>query len=576
MDVFRPARRAAIGLGDYPLLTPISDTLMNPRRALLAVLIAGGQSLPASAGCFDWLFCKKPVQPAPFAVGAVPPTTITPLGPPVPIGPPVQVSGVQPMVAQPYAAAFSGNFPTVVNNPSVITGLPVNPTAPQVSAFRGTAQPIPTTIPATPQSWWGSSAPQTSFNAAAAYQAPAASQVAPGSWTHPMQTNPAVPPETSSGWHGMKFGNSYQTTYNNVPTTVFRPVQQIDPATGQVVIVQQPCTTTTQQVQRTPTSTVQHVPATPPPAPYGSEVGCGTETLGYPGGVPYPSQAAPQASYPSSGGSYGSYGDAGAVGSGVSQATSIQPPPSVYGYGNSQIPSTSPQPLTGSSLSNGYSATPYPSNGSNNGYTGQSPAGQGYQAAPSYPAAPSQPTAPSYPAAPSYPSSPNGTSAPNGNGTSDSSAVEQPRLEAPPLSSARPPVTGGSDFGSSTTPSTSVSTKYSDLPPIPATDDYQPPAWNGVRPNGARPNGTTPAPTTQPGQSDSMKPKISPPSWADRTAMRTNEPTREPVREPGYQASHAATPSGWQRPVTSAPAPPTIAPPKRDDGGWVAAGPTGR
>ncbi|TVQ03332.1 MAG: hypothetical protein EA381_01615 [Planctomycetaceae bacterium] len=645
-----PVERHSASEPAFPMPSK-SDLQMNSRRALLAVLIAGGQSLSASAGCFDWLFgCKTTPQPTPFAVGVMPQTTITPLGPPVPVGQPFvtapqsSMGFVQPMggaVAQfpvagtqAHAMAFSGNFvsPMVVNNPSVLSGMPVNPNAPQVSAFRGMAQPMQT-APVT-NTWWGATAPQTSFNAAAAFNAPAAS----GSWTHPMQVSPTQPPETSNGWMGMKHGNSYQTTYNNVPTTVYRPVQQIDPATGQMVIVQQPCQTTTQQVQRTPTSTLQHVPTTPPASPYSAEPGCGNEFPGHPGGVTYPTQPTPQTNYQGSTSYPGATGpyDANGYGSGVSQATSVQPPVAGYGsngydtngYGNSQIPSTAPQPLSGS-----YSG----SGSTDNGYYGQ-----GSSTSPGTSASPSYPTAPSYPTTPAAPSSPNGSG-----GYGDASAVEQPRLQAPPLgssgsnssgssSSNYPPDNGssnnyssggsssssypsgsnssnnyssgdstsgnygspsggsssgsgsgagrydsssysGGNSGNSSTPSNPVSSKYSDLPPIPAADDYEPPAWNGNNPNGNRPQPGSPA---QPGQPGSATPRISPPSWADRTAMRTNEP----LREPGYDATRrgeatsnrAATPSAWQRASFPPANPPAAAqPPKRDTGGWVPANPSG-
>jgi len=703
-----PVERRSASEPAFPMSSK-SDLQMNSRRALLAVLIAGGQSLPVSAGCFDWLFgCKTTPQPTPFAVGVMPQTTITPLGPPVPVGQPfittpqTSMGFVQPMGgavaqfpvagSQPYATAFSGNFvsPMVVNNPSVLSGMPVNPNAPQVSAFRGMAQPMQT-APVT-NTWWGATAPQTSFNAAAAYNAPAAAPVASGTWTHPMQVSPTQPPETSNGWFGMKQGNSYQTTYNNVPTTVYRPVQQIDPATGQMVIVQQPCQTTTQQVQRTPTSTLQHVPTTPPASPYSAEPGCGNEFPGYPGGVTYPTQPAPQAnyqgstSYPGAAGSY----DADGYGSGVSQATSVQPPAAGYGangygtngYGtngyNSQIPSTAPQPLSGT-YSDGYSGS---------GSTGNGYYGQGSSTSPSTSASPSYPAAPSYPTTPAAPSSPNGSG-----GYGDASTVEQPRLQAPPLGSSGSSSSGSSssnypsDNGSSSgyqsgngssgnsssgsypsggssssnypadnssgnyssgsgssnnyssgsnssassssndsstgsyssenrstgnygstpgssstssgsgtgkydsssyssgsnssssysTPSNPVSSTYSDLPPIPAADDYEPPAWNGTNPNGNRPQQGSPA---QPGQPGSATPRISPPSWADRTAMRTNEPLREPgydsARRGEATSNRAATPSAWQRasfPPANPPAP--AQPPKRDTGGWVPANPSG-
>jgi len=241
-----------------------------------------------------------------------------------------------------------------------------------------------------------------------------------------------------------------------------------------------------------------------------------------------PTTYAPQSStYPNG---YGT----GTIGSGVTQATALDAAAATNGYGTSTPNSlgvTLPPPPTGS-----YSA----------------------------------------PATGSYSAPATGGSSSTGSGTTgtgsstttptDASKVEQPRLEAPPLSSnynqgsaANP----GSAWGTPNTPSKSVSAKYSDLPPIPASDAYQPPAWNGSGAGG----GTNPS--GQP--SATPAPRISPPSWNDRTAMRIGEPNRV-VNEP----SPTVAPASWQQPYSTPQPAPVKRTPPRDDSGWVALPPAGR
>jgi len=493
--------------------------MIPPRRALLAAFIVSGSAMPAKAGCFDWLCGKTATPVLPYAVGFAPQTTVTPLGPPVVVGTPFFSSpgGVAPAT---YAANFGafntpsalqmpayGAIPQPINNPSVLTGLPVNPGAGQapVSAFRTTINPAF----APPQ---GSVAvPQTSYNAAAAFQAPA--QFSPGVMAQPMY---APAPQTG---HSGGFGNNYQTTYNNVPTTVFRPVQQFDPTTGQTVIVQQPCLTTTQQVQRTPYTSLQPAPTT---QPYFGEPTCGSEPPRYQSPSQYNAapqfhsapqvQYAPQGQYAPQAGTtaprgYSSSGDA--IGSGVSQAGAQDPtyggaPGNGYNGYVSPIPSTDPAPLQG-----------YPS------------------------------TQPSLPP----------VVVPNGYGQpSDQSPMAQPTL-------------GANNWGRSnreaydtprslplTTPSTNVSTKYSDLPPIPAADDYRPPAWGNQQNSNAQPHGGESSRPVTP------QPTISPPSWNDRTAQRLIEPAG------GEQSARYASQAQPRHPSTQNP--PPAAPIRRNDGGW--------
>jgi len=485
--------------------------MIPSRRALLAAFIVSGSAMPAKAGCFDWLCGRTATPVLPYSVGYAPPTIVTPLGPPVPVG--AMGAMGAPFLSTPggvapatYAANFGafntpsalqmpayGAIPQPINNPSVLTGLPVNPAAGQapVSAFRTTINPAF----AAPH---GSvAAPQMSYNAAAAFQAPA--QLSPGVMAQPLY---APAPQTGLGG---AFGNNYQTNYNNVPTTVFRPVQQVDPTTGQTVIVQQPCLTTTQQVQRTPYTSLQPAPAA---QPYFAEPTCGGEPPRYQSPTQFNAtpQYAPQAGMTAPNG-YSSSG--AAVGSGVSQAGAQDPtyggaPGNGYNGYVSPIPSTDPAPLQG------YPSTP--------------------------------PTLPP-------------VVVPNGSGQpTDRSPVDQPAL-------------GSSNWGRSdraaydtprslplTTPSTNVSSKYSDLPPIPAADDYRPPAWGDQQNSNAQPYGGESSRPVTP------QPTISPPSWNDRTAQRLIEP------QGGEQsARYASQTQANHRPT---PNPPPAAPIRRNDGGW--------
>jgi hypothetical protein len=516
-------------------LVATTDFMIQKRRALLAAFIVGSGAQPASAGCFDWLFCKTPTVVTtpvlPYSAGFAPQTTITPLGPPVPVGQPVWTAPA------PYAANFGGinpasalqmpaygAVPQPINNPSVLTGMPVNPALTQQSF----ANP-----------WATSQAgafvdPQTSFNAAAAFQSQTPAMIQPA----PINALPQpafTPPPATGGLFGKVFGNGYQTSYNEVPTTVYRPVQQIDPATGQMVIVQQPCTTSVQQVQRSPYTSLQPAPApVPQQQPYYGEPSCGGEQAIYQSPNQYapqgqyapPTQYAPQAQYapqtqlPPSAGYPAPITNGGAVGSGVAQTSGVAPyygsqaygtqggyPPSSY---SAPIPSTAP-------------STTSPSAAPLQGYP------NGYQ---------------------------NGYDQP-----SDRSNVDQPSLGATsPGSFGKPPITAPPLANSSTgappsstpssTPSTNASSRYSDLPPIPAADDYNPPAWGGFN-------------ASQPSAPQTPQPKISAPSWNDRTANRVVEP-----RSSDTQARYASgTTPRTQQPVSQpAPLPP------RDDNGWFAIG----
>ncbi len=574
---------------------------MNSRRALLAVLLAGGQALPASAaGCLDWLFCKSP-YPAPYAAGYAPQATVTPLGPPTPVGPPVTTAvGAYSAYPQtsPYQAAMNPAWAANYgyNNPSVLTGAPVNPNAPIVAGYRG-QMPAAVNPAVNP---WGGYMPQTSYNAAAAYQAPASGLVpvppATTGLSHPMQTTPLPPTTGTGGFMGTVLGTAYQTNYNNVPTTVYRPVQQVDPRTGQTVIVQQPCATTTQQVQRMPYGQFQQAPVVPT-APYG-EATCGTEgfsNMAPAAGTALPPTAAypqypPQAySQPTTAGGYAAPTNS----SGVAQTSAMTAPGT---YGAAPIPSTIPLPAPPSGMAapsaptGSYGAPPATSGSATTGSA--TTGGYGNTVSP--------PSGYGSGSSSTYGSGTNGSGT-TGNGSGDASKVEQPRLPASsssstPSSSGTPGASssyggtgsyGSGSYGSGTStnsgassssgtsatesswskskaPLTGASSRYSDLPPIPASDAYQPPAWNqGNGQEASAPNGQYPGNPYPNGQNPgAQSPRISPPSWNDRTAMRIGEPGASDA------IGHAATPTGWQRPAT----PPKLPPPTRPNAATTAAG----
>jgi len=535
--------------------------MIQNRRALLAAFIVSSSAIPADAGCFDWLFNKHATPALPLAAGTLPPTTITPLGPPVAVGAPIFTSPgtvapatgfVQPgMVnqggfiqqgipingapASVYSANFGGfnspsalqmpaynAFPVPINNPSVLTGMPVNPNAgpAPVSAFRTTINPALT-------NQFGSiPVQQHSYNAAAAFQSQ--NQLPAGVMAQPA-FSPA-PQNAHSSFFGSTLGNGYQTTYNNVPTTVFRPVQQIDPTTGQTVIVQQPCTTTTQQVQRTPYAALQPAPL-PSTQPYYGEPTCGNEPPRYQSPGQFPPQSlspttnpyAPQGQYPPQGqyvppSGYPSSGNL-ETGSGVVQTgANDYSNGAASGFSNNgyapPIASTAPEPLQG------YPATP----SYNNAPAFNSAVPNGYQN--------------------SYP---NGAA--NGSGLpSDSTPINQPQLN----STSRNHFYGPSSNElptSAATPSTNVSSKYSDLPPIPASDEYRPPSWGGDSGSRAFRSDTLGPPPS--------KPLVSPPSSNDRTAYRVFEPNSPTQSARFVSQASPATP------------PPTSA---RNDSGWFSIG----
>ncbi len=185
-----------------------------------------------------------------------------------------------------------------------------------------------------------------------------------------IQTYPGVPaarPGVLGGlsrFFGSLFGTGYSTSSYRAPVTYYRPVTSLD-ASGQPVVVQMPCTSYQQQVQRTPFTTfapAQGAGTIAPPSacatvpggnvynPYNNSVPAGV-------GDPYASSGVAPATGVMPGNYYGP--PAG------QSAPSTQPAP-MNQPGSGLSPYTNPDsiPLAPPSLNDGSSYAPSPSSGS--------------------------------------------------------------------------------------------------------------------------------------------------------------------------------------------------------------------
>jgi len=506
--------------------------MTSKRRALAAFLIASSSGVPAQAGCLDWLFNKNAAT-TPTTGFAMQPT-VTAVGPLTPVGPPVisqgYIAGFAPFGGSPStslaglspaaaaqapafgAPAFGGvagaAFVGPIDNPSVLTGRPVMQTSAMQPSFNSMGQPM----------------------------------LPPAAMTPPMQ------PSGPASWFSKMIGNDYQSSYNNVPTTTFRPVTQIDPATGAMVTVQQPCTSTTQQLQRSPYSSLQ--PATGAITPYYGEPTCGSEPARYLPPNTYAPQAyapqtyapqtyAPQAYAPQPG-AYG-YPQAGDV----SQATAIG---SGLGYNASPIPSSAP---AYGSIPSAVPGAPQPLRG----YGEVSPSD-------ATPMTPPQLDLmrPAWPASPSnvpsaMPSIPPSAFPQNGYPTPRVDA-----LQAPPLSTTQwsdrgqsaVPLSGQGNFTGSSSLGRSTEDRYSDIPPIPAANEYTPPQWSN---------------SSQPSDG------VIRDRFGDRMPSGTTISAPRTANQPDPSLRYASAPNASS--FSTRDALPTLPPmstnaiePKRDDSGW--------
>lgn len=237
---------------------------------------------------------------APYAAGYAPTSTYVVGYAAVP-----STTAALPPTLNPAPIASNGVFqaqrPAYYGNPTVYTGQPVmgnvqtSYRAPISSTLRGTVPTI------------------TTLGMGGVYQAAYGSQASPGLQVGatvpvgtPVQIYQAPAPRVGgfSRFFAPQFGTSYRTAYYRVPVTYYRPVTSVDPVTGAAVTVQQPCTSYTQQLQRTPYRGLQVAPPalTQPSAVYQASPLAGGQTAPY-------GQVSPYAVAPSNG-----IGQVGAVG----------------------------------------------------------------------------------------------------------------------------------------------------------------------------------------------------------------------------------------------------------------------
>ncbi len=330
---------------------------MSTRRLSIALLLfasATTSAAPADACCLtDWLFGRRA---SPYAAG------YTPYGPayaPYSAGyAPVQVLttpiGTTPYDANfPYAANYASGYtalplstpayasgayqlqrPTYLDNPSVYTGMPTGVaqagyTAPVINGYRGGAS-------AATSGYLGSANQYPSSPVTNAYSANYPSNVIPTTQIAPPFG--AVPQQPVGGglsrFFGSLFGTNYNTSYYSAPVTYYRPVTSIDPVMDTTVTTQQPCTSTIQQVQRTPYSSFQVGQA----APIYGQPATDCQTPAVYGQPAYSQPTYGQSSYDQPVYGQPAYG-------GVSQAGAMEAAPNQYASPNQftvPIPSTAP------------------------------------------------------------------------------------------------------------------------------------------------------------------------------------------------------------------------------------------
>ncbi|MGB7327791.1 MAG: hypothetical protein WBD31_23135, partial [Rubripirellula sp.] len=326
---------------------------MSTRRLSIALLVLGitgaAASESASACCLtDWLFGRTAT---PYSAGYAPyGANYTPIGTPqiltTPIGSTPYSAGYAPSYPADYASGYtalpitppaysSGVFqaqrPAYYDNPSVYTGLPTAANAqagysvPITNNYRGGMAASAGNIGAAnayPTSPYSSGMPINSSYASpysANYQSNYQSNyqaAAPATMLPTTQVAPLFPPQQQPARSGLArffgsiFGTNYSSSYRQAPVTYYRPVTSVDPMLGTTVTVQQPCTSSITQVQRTPYSSML---ATQPAPIYGqSSTDCQTQPgmygpSGYSQVNPYGQQSYGQQPY-------GGVGQVGAIG----------------------------------------------------------------------------------------------------------------------------------------------------------------------------------------------------------------------------------------------------------------------
>lgn len=335
-----------------------ANTRSGSRKILVALIASfAAAPSPASACCLtDWLYGRKAAYPiaqpvpvtsgqavAPHSAGCAPYTAgYTPLLTPASNSQALPLASPSVASKSSYAVQRPAYGAVPLDNPSVYTGQPVasgyRGVATAGNSFYGTGNVYPNN--------YAAASPSVSTPAVTAYRADMGSSVA-------LPVAPAYRTPIRSGlarFFDSLLGTGYRSSYYTAPITYYRPATTVDPVSAETVTVQQPCTSTVQQLQRTPYATLQPAPSVSSPLPSGTSCGVAPSGSLY-GASPIPSTVPPNS--PSSIGSYD-------PNSGYSQGN-IAPTGGYSGGGDSQplSPPTLPSGPTGPSPSYSDSAPTY-------------------------------------------------------------------------------------------------------------------------------------------------------------------------------------------------------------------------
>ena len=250
---------------------------------------------------------------------------------------PPALTYVDPSAVAPLSSngTYQAQRPAYFDNPSVYTGAPTYPgvqaagyqaayqsfSAPITGTLRGNAPPTAfvETYPSTYASAYDGSIPGQPMTMTTPMGAPATAipvtQVAPIYAPAPQSKGCCL-----SRCFSKLFGTSYSTSYYRAPITYYRPVTSADALTGAPVVVQQPCDSYVQQMQRTPYNTLQFGQQPAVTGPSSCPTACPTNQPSC-GPSPYDCGATTINS-PNNYGQFGAVGQVGAVG-GMGTVTNI-------------------------------------------------------------------------------------------------------------------------------------------------------------------------------------------------------------------------------------------------------------
>jgi hypothetical protein len=336
---------------------------LSPTFLASLLVITSSQSLLGSDCCGPTTTVAGGSLPTGYVAASTPvvgPAYVTKYAPSVSTY--VDPSSVPPLSAN---GVYQSQRPAYFDNPSVYTGLPTGVSIPTTVApttyesfrtplnatLRGNAQPASPTFvaPTTYYSAYDGTIPGQPLTVTTPTGTPATA--IPATPVSPLYAPSYVAPAPERECCLRRFcrnlfGTSYSTSYYRAPVTYYRPVTSADPVTGAPVIVQQPCTSYEQQVQRTPATTLQFgqpaVPSAPMPSTCPNACTAGPTACPAPLAGPLPSSAGVSDGISQT----GALGQTGAIHSpgGVTRIPSVAPPTS-----SATISPYSPntQPLTG-------------------------------------------------------------------------------------------------------------------------------------------------------------------------------------------------------------------------------------